>query len=177
MKKESVRLQILQSVVALDVSKGHLKWRVSDLARAAKVSRPLIYYHFGKSKSEILKNCLEMIAEDYYGLTAERTQMLAAGQVGESLLKTRQIFLKNPALAVFYQKWRTQNSPFQKQLIEIERRYHDKLKKVFPQLSTKQILAIHGIFHGLVTAPFLNDESIREALSMVNLFQGDRSNS
>ena len=48
MKKDQVRSRVLQAVIAAEVAKGHLKWKVSDLARHAKVSRPLIYYHFGE---------------------------------------------------------------------------------------------------------------------------------
>lgn len=168
MKRDEVKLTILNSVLAAEVAKGHLKWKVSEIARAAKVSRPLIYYYFGTTKKEILTECLAVIAKEYFGLSESRENMLKAGEVAESLKQTRAMFRKNPALVVFYQKWRMQDSPIGKQLEEIEVRYQKKLKACYPHLSAVQVMILHAIFHGLITAPFLTNEGLKEAVLVLN---------
>lgn len=84
---ETLQQKILYRVVALETTKGHLKWKVSDLARLAKVSRPLVYYHFGKTKRAILLRCVELIAEEYFGFSEERRRMRSEGRLVESVLK------------------------------------------------------------------------------------------
>jgi len=167
-KKEQVRSKIFNAVIAAEVTKGHLKWKLSDIARSTGVSRPLVYYHFGKTKEQILSACLDVLAEQYYGLNFEREAMLRNGQILDSLIQTRQMLTKNPQLAIFYQKWRSgSDSPLKSQLIEIEKRYQQKLKTVFPLFSNDKIAAVHAIFHGLITAPFLDLKSLEKAFDLV----------
>jgi AcrR family transcriptional regulator len=173
MKKDQVRSRVLQAVMAAEVSKGHLKWKVSEIARFTGVSRPLIYYHFGKTKKEILNECLAVVAEDHYSLASERAKSLKPETILESLTRTRKMFLKNPSLVVFYQRARMQNSDIGRQLIAIEKRYQEKLKKSFPKMSADQIVGLHALFHGMITAPFLDARSLEAALKLVSFTRSD----
>ena len=173
MKTALVKDRVLQAVIAAEVSKGHLKWKVSDIARFTKVTRPLIYYHFGKTKKDILSECLNVIAEDYYGLSEERSQSLTPTALLESLLRTRNMFLRNPSLVVFYQRSRMQDSQPGRQFIAIERRFQEKLKRSYPRLTDLQISAVHGLFHGVITAPFLNPASLECALALIDFHCAD----
>ncbi len=168
MKKDQVRARVVQAVIAAEVAKGNLKWKVSDIARFTKVSRPLIYYHFGKTKKDILSECLNVIAEDYYGLTPERSESLEPKIMLDSLLRTRNMFVKNPALVVFYQRERMKDSAAGRQLVEIEKRFQKKLKTQFPKTSEEIIKGLHALFHGIISAPFLDEESFKAALSLIN---------
>jgi AcrR family transcriptional regulator len=173
MKKDQVRSRVLQAVISAEVSKGHLKWKVSDIARFTEVSRPLIYYHFGKTKKAILTECLNVIAEDYYSLSTERAESLKSESVLEALLeslaRTRKMFVKNPSLVVFYQRARMQDSDVCRQLVAIEKRYQQKLMKTFPKMSEEQVVGLHALFHGMITAPFLDAKGLAAALGLVRL--------
>lgn len=159
--------RILHAVIALEMGKGHLKWKVSDLARKVGVSRPLIYYHFGKTKQQILDQSILLVAEEFFGLSPEREALMREGRAVESLLLSRELFFKHPDFAVFYLKWRMQKSPVQKKLVEIEERYQDMLRKYFPRLNSTAIRALHGLLYGIVTAPFLDELAIRMLLKTV----------
>src|ERR1700745_3649674 len=37
---------ILDAVFRLEVTKGHLRWKISDVSRLAGVQRTLVYYYF-----------------------------------------------------------------------------------------------------------------------------------
>lgn len=167
MAKKNPRLEILIKVISLEVNKGHLKWKVSDLARLCHVSRSLVYYHFGKTKQEILMACLELLATEYYGLNRPNADWVFDGSLPEILLRARRLHMQTPAIAAFYQRWRVQDSPLKDRLEKYELEFQQKLKKAHPHLSTAKILAIHGIFHGLVTAPFMTDAAIAEGSKVI----------
>jgi hypothetical protein len=44
--------------------------------------------------------------------------------------------------------------------MDIEKRYQQKLKSIFPHLSKEQIEALHSMLHGIVTAPFLSEKGL-----------------
>jgi AcrR family transcriptional regulator len=162
MDKIHERFEMLAKIVDFDCSKGHLRWKVSDLARATRVSRPLIYYHFGKTKRDILMSSAEMLAEIYFGLTSERVQMLYDGRAWESVLISRDYFRQNPSFAVFYFRWRMTKSPLQMRLVELEKKYQAMLKKAFPKLSHEKILVLHAINQAVVTSPYLSVEALEQ---------------
>lgn len=159
---------ILHAMVSLEVSKGHLKWKLSDLSRKSGIKRPLIYYHFGKTKKAIFENGVLTVANEYFGLTEERLKMLSDGRAYESLMLTRKMIQENPSFAIFYLKWRSEKSPLQKKLIEIEKKYQKTLKKLFPKSTDSEIVAFHGVFYSIVVAPFLDEAAIETMLGFVN---------
>ncbi|MGE0632511.1 MAG: TetR/AcrR family transcriptional regulator [Pseudobdellovibrionaceae bacterium] len=165
--------RILHAVILLEISKGHKQWKVSDLARKVKVSRPLIYYHFGKTKNEILETSVRQVAEEFFGITPEREKMLREGKSFASLIQSRKLFLKEPAFVVFYLKCRMTESPFQKKMLETERRYQAMLQRKYPHLNSAQIKALHGLMFTIVTAPFLDEPSIK-VLANQELLRGLR---
>lgn len=152
---------ILHAVISLEISKGHKQWKVSELARKVKVSRPLIYYHFGKTKDAILETSVRRVAEEFFGLTPERERMLKEGKAFSSLIQSRKLFLKEPSFVIFYLKCRMTESPFQRKMLETERRYQAMLQRKYPQFSPAQIKALHGLMFAVVAAPFLDEASIK----------------
>jgi len=173
--KTSKRWQLMNMVFSLECAKGHLKWRVSDLARSVGVSRALIYYHFGKTKADILNACIDAVAVEFYGFSEERRAMARDGRLIESLRKTRSLFHETPALVLFYMKWRTKKSLLQKTFIELERRYQEKLQVSHPDYSPAEIEGLHAILHGLASAPFLSEGGLQAALSLIEGREAARS--
>lgn len=170
MKEMPTNLKIPHAVIELEVMKGHLRWTVAALARKVKVSRPLIYYHFGRTKEQILDKSILLVAEEYFGINPERIKMLQEGRAVESLLLTRKLLRDTPAFGLFYSRGRVIKSPLQKKLIEIENRYQAMLKNHFPQLSEEKIRALHGLFYGIVMAPFLDEKSIAIMIQAAGVF-------
>lgn len=163
---------LAKRLVTLEVTRGHLKWKVSELARSTKVSRPLLYYHFGKTKAEILNNCVDFVIEEYFGFTPERLEMVRQGRILESLILTRRLHEDFPALTIFYQRARAQASPLQEKFLAVEQKYQAKLKSAYPHLSKSQVVAVHAFFHSLVSAPFLTEADVKEAYGiLVGLLQ------
>jgi len=167
-EEANVRLDILEAMLALENEKGHLAWKISELARKAKVSRALVYYHFGKTKPEILDAGIEVIAEEYFGLTTDRAKLVFEGKGWDSVARTREMIATRPAFAIFYLRWRSQKkSPLAKKLADIDARYEAMLARAFPKLTPDQVLALHGVLYAVVTAPFLTPESIAVLRNLV----------
>jgi AcrR family transcriptional regulator len=165
MSLDQMQTKIIETVFALEVQKGHLKWSVNQIARVAGISRSLVYYHFGRTKEEIVLESLERIAREFYGLTDARKKLSQF----DSLKLSHEMYKNNPSYATFYQKWRHKPSGIRDKYLDLEKRYDDKLSKAYPLASAAQRDALHSIFHGIVTAPFLNDQSIAEALKLLKL--------
>lgn len=165
---EQVQEKIIQSVLHLDVQKGHLKWTVQQVSANAGCSRSLVYYHFGRTKKKILLNCLELLSLEFYGFTSER-QSLPIVSLVESLCQTHRLYQSTPNIAIFYQKWRHIPSEICDKYLEFENRYDAKLVRLFPKANANQRAAIHAIFHGIVTAPFITEEGIAAAVQMLNI--------
>jgi hypothetical protein len=157
-------MELVRHVFVLESRCGHLKWKVSDLARQCKVSRPLVYYRLGRNKLEILNSCLEIIASEFYGLNPKRTELVKKGGLMESIKYTRSLFLTTPELTVFYIKWSAVDSPLRDKLKEIDERYQQKLKHLFPHLTKVQTVGVQAVLQGLITTPFVEDSTISEVL-------------
>lgn len=167
--KEANYWKMITTVLSLEVSKGHLKWRITDLARQAKVSRTLVYYHLGKSKSEIVNECLDRVADEFYGLNEERMKLVMSGRLKECVNRSQIMFQRYPEFIIFYFKWRMKSSPLQKKLIEIEMRYQNKLRMLFPRLKEDELVAFHAVMQGLVSTPFITPEIFDKAIAMLKL--------
>ncbi len=162
-------LELVSNVFVLESRHGHLKWKVSELARNCQVSRPSVYYHLGRNKKEILHSCLDIIASEFYGLSPNRTDQVRKGELVESIKYSRKLFLQTPELTVFYIKWTNTKSDIQKKLADTDRRYQQRLKNLFPHLTSQQLTALQAVFHGIITTPIVDDETITEVLKWLPL--------
>lgn len=163
--KDSAKLnRILKSTICFEVTKGHLKWKVSDLARAAQVSRPLIYYHFGKTKIEILESCLELLAKRFYGLDIQSIGEKSPAEFFQQMHASHRFLHSFPELTTFYLKSRSGKSFLRDRFLSFEKRYQKKLQRIFPKLTETDAIAFHSIFHGIVSAPFATSQSTEFAI-------------
>lgn len=161
---DATRTKIIQTIFHLEVAKGHLKWSVSEISRKTKCSRSIIYYHFGRSKEAILSKVIQLMGEEFYGLTWERMELSKVDFLASAKI-TRDLYAQTPEFAVFYQVWRTKESKFKNFFLDFEKRYQKKLKSLFPSLSWIEIIELHSCLHGLITSPFLDEKSFTEAFN------------
>lgn len=167
-KKEATLLKLSVCVLKLESSKGHLKWKVTELEVKSKVSRSLIYRYLGSTKEEILKNSLQIFTFEFYGFRDEEAPM----PFHKRIEFTRNFLIKNFEIVLFYQKWRTQDSWIKLELIEAEKKFQALLKQIFPSLPEGDIIVIHAFIHGLVTAPFLTSaHAAAAALSLEKVYR------
>lgn len=160
---------LVNTVLAFENSKGHLKWKVTEIARASKVSKSLVYYYLGSTKEQILDSSIRIGSEEFYGLSPERVAMVKGGDLVGSLMYTRQIFLKNYAFSAFYLRWISTPTEIGEKLREYDARYQKKLKLLYPHLTEKERTALRAIFNGLIVAPVMDEAVLKTALAWLPL--------
>jgi AcrR family transcriptional regulator len=160
---------VLDTVIRLEVSKGHLSWKITDLSRLSGVGRPLIYYYFGKAKEEIVRTALKIIADEIFGLSPERIEMWKRGQIAESVLKTRELMARAPHVSQFYFHWRHRPGDISSYFKEVEKRYRAKLGRLLNRKSPAEVEALFAVFFGLILIPELNEATLRLAIAKLNL--------
>lgn len=156
--KDENYIKILDAVVRLEVTKGHLRWKMAELSRLSGVQRTLVYYYFGKSKEAILAEALKTIGDEFFGLSPDRISMWKEGRMKESILATRARFKQAPHVPQFFFHWRHQPSEVQTALKLLEKRFRDKVRAQFPHVSREQEEAVYAIFFGMVLVPDLREE-------------------
>lgn len=169
-QKDKNYWSVLDAVIRLEVSRGHLAWKITDVSRMSGVTRPLIYYYFGKSKEEILQNALKLIGDEFFGLSKERLEMWAKGEVAESVKRTRQLLVLAPYVSEFYFHWRHQPGETADQLKDIEKRYRDKIARLYPHRSKTDIEAVFAIFFGLILYPDLGEKALMAVVDRIRDF-------
>ena len=120
------------TVLVLDVRHGHMKWKVTDLAKRSGYSRGLIYQYLGSTKETILRNALDLFLPYFY---AAKDENLRKG-LGAKLATTRALLKEKPELIIFYQKWRAkEDSWIGEVLSKAEKNFRAQVKAQIPVLS------------------------------------------
>lgn len=158
--KSATLLRISHTVFQLEERHGHLGWKVTDLVRKTKLSRSLIYTYLGSSKKEILLSALRYFLQNFYAL--EKFENPEGPWI--QIKYARERMIQFPEAIIFYQKWRARNSWLQAEFVAIERKFQHRLKSDFPHLTETQVLGLHAVIHGLVTAPFLTSQEVDNIL-------------
>lgn len=148
----------------LDFRKGHMKWTMSELSRKSGITRSLIYYHFGRSKSGILEEAVRMIGEEFMGLNTARMEMWQSGRMVDSLKAARNIAKTSPHVGQFYLAHRDRSTEIGAALRKLERDYVKKLGIFFPRANESGLRTLFTVFFGMCFSP-LSDDAVIDLLA------------
>lgn len=140
---------ILNSCIQLEISHGHLKWKISDLHRKSKVSRTLIYYYFGKNRKNILLEACHYFGSILSGLDPELMILYEKGQLAEAIYRNKQMLLKIPALIPFYFLFRDREGEIGDIIRDYESKGVKKRKHFFSHLTDQETKALFALQMGL----------------------------
>jgi AcrR family transcriptional regulator len=168
--KEEIFWSIFDAVIKLDITKGHMKWSISDIARVSGISRPLIYYYFGKAKENIMQTAVDYLGREYFGLSEERIALWKSKDIFESVSRSRKLWQRSPYSYSFYILRRDMQNPTGETIRELEKRYEEKLKSFYPRASRDLHAAVTAIFFGLAISPTLTDEGLKNAVKVVEQY-------
>lgn len=171
-KKDDTYWVILNSAIELDFRKGHLKWTISELSRSSKITRTLIYYYFGRSKIEILQAAVNIIGEEFVGVSDHRLKLWMQGEYEKSLLEARQFYSKAPFLCAFYLNNRNKDNAIGSALLDLEKQLMAKIKKIAPKTSPEQTNTIFAVYFGIAFSPNVGPQEIKIFAQFISgLFQ------
>lgn len=137
-EKEEVHYKICNSVLKLEVNKGHLKWTISDISKDSGVTRSLIYYYFGKEKLTLLDEAYRYMIEIFFNTNDDRTLGLTVRMQGV-LSKIKDM----PYAFILFFLERKSDSEMGKLMRKAEVRLFLRLKVEFPNFSEDEILRVY----------------------------------
>lgn len=165
--KEEVYKSVLNAAIELEIQLGHLKWTYTLLSKKSKISRPLIYYYFGKEKINIILEACNLFGQILAGTTQERMKAWEEGNIEAMLEQTRVLLSNYPYLTPYYFLYRNKDN----EVGALIRRYEDdgfkKRKKFFPNLNDSEQRIMFAFHLGLVTFPHIEGADIGNACSAI----------
>ncbi|OIQ20898.1 MAG: hypothetical protein BM556_02855 [Bacteriovorax sp. MedPE-SWde] len=137
-KSQEVHFRILNAVTKLEISKGHLKWKISDVAKEADVTRSLVYYYLGKDKEVILKEAVKFMLDSVFNLFEdEPVRVKYRMKIALEQIKSM------PYLMVLFVLNRREDNEIGEIIRNGERELFGLLQKIYPQMTDKDILQLY----------------------------------
>lgn len=167
MSKYDKLVNLSVHVVRQDVIKGHLRWKVTEVARVSGVARSRIYEFLGKNKKQILLTALKILLNDLYGRSPERQEFHRKHGRLSGVLKSRKIVLATPELIAFSYRNRHRPDDIGKLLRKAEQEYMDLLAAQTGVKDKRKLLFMRTMIHGISQAPFITDEEVKLLLEDV----------
>lgn len=168
--KDEIFWAIFDAVIKLDITKGHMGWSISDIARTSGISRPLIYYYFGKSKENIMQTAVDYLGKEYFGLSDERMDLWKNRNIFESVSRSRKLWQKSPYSYSFYVMRRDLQNPVGETIRDLEKKYEEKLKMFYPHATRDMHDTVTAVIFGLAVSPTLTDDGLRNAVKILEQY-------
>jgi AcrR family transcriptional regulator len=168
--------RVLWTCIELEITKGHLIWRMSDLAKTSGVTRSLIYYYFGKSKKEILKQAVNYFADTFFDVRIEVIQRIRKGEMADLIKISRQRLLKSPYLLQFYAKHRLERTEINQIFEKAERKYLNNLIATLPSHWRSKSRILWAMIFGLTLLPEVSIDDIKSAEKILHRAWGTHRN-
>lgn len=158
-KKYEKILRITSEVIRQEVVNKNLSWKITEVAQICQVSRSYIYGLLGQSKELILKNSLQILIEEIYGISQERRALEKNTEIdyAQVFLKSRSLVIDCPELLSFYFRQRAKTGDLSEIIQRNEKKYLQSVGKRF-NLQGEKLLFIRTIIHGISVAPYLSNE-------------------
>ncbi len=160
-KKDDIYWKVLNCALELEFKKGHLKWTMTELSRKSKITRSLIYYYFGRSKMSILQAAVNIIGEEFIGMSEKRIDMWKKGEFEAGLQEVREFYDKMPYLCAFYLNYRERPNDIGQALLKIETDFKRKIKQNAPKASPAQLNTLFAVYFGIAYSPNVSHEEIK----------------
>lgn len=136
--KEDIYFAVCNSILKMEVAKGHLQWTLSEISRESGVTRSLIYYYFGKEKQSALEEAYKFVVAHFFNIERAKTVPLQ-----ERMREVLQDVRKMPFLFVLFFLEKNGTGEIGKVLRQAEKSMLQALQQEFPQLSENQILELY----------------------------------
>ncbi|MBT3584996.1 MAG: TetR/AcrR family transcriptional regulator [Halobacteriovoraceae bacterium] len=151
--KEEVYFKICNTVLRLEVSKGHQKWTLSDIAKYADVTRSLIYYYFGKEKKTIVEEAFRYMLDLFFNLNSDEHRGVAA-RMSNIIPKIKEM----PYCFVLFFLERSKETEIGVIIRQKEKALLERLKSEYPDMDANQILRVYLMELGAIAFSLDNEK-------------------
>lgn len=157
--KDETYYKICNAVLRLQVEKGDLKWRVSDIAKYSGVTRSLIYYYFGKEKEVIYEEAVRFML-DFFLPSPDDVRV----GIQARMMKIIGLLSEMPYMFVLYYLEKDQDSTVGELIREREEKVVQRIMKQL-NVSRNEALRLYFMELGSVAYKKLNVEQCEEIFS------------
>lgn len=159
--KDKLFFDVCNSVLKLEVKKGHLQWSISEVSRDSDITRSLIYYYFGKEKEVILEEAVHFML----------TFMFSTEASSYTDIKKRVSILvervnKMPYLLTYFIQEKSKDTKYAEMIMNAENTLLKHLHSHYPHLKEEDIFKIYILELGLVAFQRATTEQINNVLSL-----------
>lgn len=144
--KDQIYFAVCNAILKMEVSKGHLKWTLSDISRDSKITRSLIYYYFGKDKKKVLEEAYRFIVATFFNVERAKSMNLR-----ERLRRILEDMKNMPYLLVLYYLEKHKGTNFGKMIHDSEQALLKAMKSEFPDFTETEILGLYLKELGAIT--------------------------
>lgn len=155
--------KIMEAVIELEVVKGHLKWRMSDLARTSGVTRSLLYYYFGQNKKHIFKQAVDYYIGEFLDFRLERAEKFRRGEIIDLISTTRKKLRRSPYFLQFYAKHRLEETEVSPIFQMAEKKYFENLRDSLPKKWQHLSRVLWALVFGLAVQPNVTESDLKTA--------------
>lgn len=146
MSKDEVFYRICNAVLKLEVEKGNLNWRLSDVSREADVTRSLIYYYFGKEKEIILEEAYKFMLDVIFDVD-DKNSGLPFNERTNIAIKT---VMEMPYVFVLFFLEKNRDTKISRMIKDTEEKHLRRLSKEFKDASPEAIKRMYLVQLGAV---------------------------
>ncbi|MFG1498817.1 TetR/AcrR family transcriptional regulator [Halobacteriovorax sp. XZX-3] len=165
-KSEEVHYRILNAVTKLEVAKGHLNWKIAEVAKEADVTRSLIYYYLGKEKDVILKEAVKYMIARIFNLSQENSV-----GIRERIKIVRKQIIQMPYLLALYMINKGAGNELSDIIVEAEAELFELLKKKYPNVDPREHLKIYLMELGVCLYRDVDDDTLDYIFSKYDSFE------
>lgn len=144
--KDKLFFDVCNSVLRLEVKKGHLLWSISEISRDSEITRSLIYYYFGKEKNIILQESVSFMLSFMFG---------SATPIHVDIRKRVSVLLERvnemPYLLIYFIQEKNKDTSYGEMIRTAEDQLLVHLQSHYPHLDKDQIFRIYILELGLIT--------------------------
>lgn len=155
--------KIMEAVIELEIVKGHLKWKMSDLSRTSGVTRSLLYYYFSRDKKHIFKQAVDYYIAEFLDFRIERAEKIRRGEIIDLISIARKKLRRSPYFLQFYAKHRLEVTEVSDVFHQAEKRYFENLKESLPQKWRPLSKVLWALVFGLAVQPNVSEADLKAA--------------
>ncbi len=157
--KNDIYFSICNSVLKLEFIKGHLNWKLSDVARDANVTRSLIYYYFGKEKEALLREACRFMLSFIY-----TEEFMESEDPYQRFIDNREKIKKMPYLLIHFFMQRLLDTELGKEIRRAEEEHFARQIEKYPHNNIDDIHRIYAVQLGILYYQNFTDQEVESIM-------------
>lgn len=160
--KNEIYFSICNSVLKLEFLKGHLNWKLTDVARDSNVTRSLIYYYFGKERETLLREAVRFMLSFIY-----TEEFMESEDPFQRFMDNREKVKKMPYLLIHFFMQKHLDTELGREIKKAEREHFERQLVKYPNNNIDDIYRVYATQLGVLYYQDFSDEEVKKILKPI----------